>query len=331
MDLIPGGKYYLKWKAKNSNTYFVFECEFIKYSDDRLRDDFRKYVEKVYEVTNLDNIEPFREEINRLAEPLINNKILRAPTYNYDDDIQFKKLAFDDKLYPYRLFEKEWQSMNATYINGPKIFKVGPYGLFKYIRPVKTVVNGVNVTNEFQNTDLFNIGKRVFNYTDDKNSPKWSAFWRYYNEITGSFWFHMLMNTRGLIPNKTLFWTDISNYEIKEVNVKQRMIHDKTLQGLKATSLGRDPVSEIAEFVGPIERKEYIESIITPAQAPASSIPVPSILPNPRPPITNPSSNFSFKLPPIDRKGGKHKTSKHKKSKKSKTRKNKKNKTKRRR
>lgn len=315
MDLIPGGKYYLKWVAKNSNTYFVFECEFIKYSDDRFREDFKKYLENLF-VThrNDENIEPFREEIEGLAQPLINNNILNTPSYSYDDEdyINIKKHAFNDPLYPYRLFEKQWRSMNGMHIIGPKMFNVGPYGLFKYIRPVKTVVNGVDITNEFQNTDLFNIGKRIFNYTDDKNSPNWSAFWRYYNEITGSFLSNMLINTRGLIPNKTLFWVDVSNYEIKEANVKQRMIHDKALQGLKTTSLGRDTVSEIAEFVGPIERKEYMDSYN-------------SILPNPRPPARNPSNNFTFKLPPIDRKGGKHKhrKSKHKKSKKSKTRKNK--------
>ena len=112
------------------------------------------------------------------------------------------------------------------------------------------------------------------------------------------------------IPNETLLWINLSKFKILDAGLEKRIIHRNTLQGLKK-QIGQDPVSNVAEYVGARESQEYLDSIRN--QVPSTSDAVASTtssssssLPPPRPP-NRPSNNFTFKLPPIERKGGKYK------------------------
>lgn len=132
----------------------------------------------------------------------------------------------------------------------------------KKLRAVKVMFNNTDYTSEFRGnnpmniTKLSDIAKQAYTYNTND-------YW-YFQEYLTKFILYIIANTSirtrwdsssNLIPNQTLFWTDISKFKIMDSRIKERLIHEKTLTSLEE-KLPRDITREIGKFVG---SKEYVK------------------------------------------------------------------------
>lgn len=215
MELIPGKKYFLKWVKQNIkgsenhlfitkvNELFIIECEFIKYYDNTYEQDYIKYIDDIR--TGHDAGENFEV----LSARLMDAKII-SPFHKRIEP------PFEDPLYPY---------------NAQLVRKNDNIGLFKFIRVVNKIYDGIQVELDFNPGTLI----RDFLF-DTVNNSKYPSF----------------LLPDDIVKVGTLFWINLGNVNIIESDVEQRIIHEKTLTGLEER-LPTDMTREIAKFVGSAE------------------------------------------------------------------------------
>lgn len=252
--LIPGKNYLLKWVGNNKKNIIILECEFIKYYDDSFYVDFEDYLSKMVAMGHsVFRQEQIREEMIPIANRLVENNI-----FEINNPSIFKEYPFDNPLYPYRTvlmrrirfrtIEDKIQNKNID------------IGLFKYIGLKKIIINGKDNTSYFNGNkpitiyNLIDILAKEYVY----NTPE---YWESYHNFNHLLYdidtntFDPLNNTatgRRIVPNESLFWTDISNFQVIMANVKERITHYKGLKGLER-KIGLDPAGKVAEFVGSTE------------------------------------------------------------------------------
>lgn len=223
--LVPGKNYFLKWKGRFfMSDALVMECQFIKYFDNIYGKDCLDYLE----LTDPDNSD------NNPNDPkLLAIKSRLTGTILDENEKLIRTYPFDHPLYPY------------TYpFPGGSIpqWHKETIGLFRYVRIVKLIIDGKDVTNKFNDQTLEKYLK--------KN-----------RKLEGHLYNTLFSDNSGiLVPNETLMWVnfkDTAFVQVIEADVEQRIIHEKTLKGLEEM-IGRDPASEVAEFVG---SNEYLESL----------------------------------------------------------------------
>lgn len=255
--LVPGNKYYLKWVGKNPANFIVLECEFIKYYDNRFYENVKSVFQNSHNFYSnlftqnsgftLDQIRQQQEELR--------NRMLENDVYEImpDGKVEYKEHPFDNPLYPY----KSLLTMKKI-INYQKLGKeYGNIGLFKFLRVVKVALKRINFTKEYSYKPI-NFDNLLNNIQGPKktrlkvHSPDYNAFYNDVDSLISSIY----PESGELIPDE-MFWADLSNFQIKEANVSQRIIHQKTLKQLEP-KLNRDVVGETAHFVG---SKEYVDDL----------------------------------------------------------------------
>lgn len=223
--LVPGKNYFLKWKGR----YFmretlVLECQFIKYFDNSYGKDCIDY---------LDLTDPDNDNNNPNDPKLISLRNRLRGTILDERDRPITTYPFDHPLYPYTYpfpggMLPQWDKETI--------------GLFRYVRIVKLIIDGKDVTNKFNNQTLEKYLK--------KN-----------DRLHGHIYSTLFSNNSGiLVSNETLMWVKFgvpASVQVLEANAEQRIIHEKTLKGLEEM-IGQDPTSEVAKFVG---STEYLDSL----------------------------------------------------------------------
>lgn len=133
----------------------------------------------------------------------------------FDQNNRIIERNFQDPMYPY-YFNYVKSRLNSNNI-----------GLFKLVKIIKMIVQG-NPNRVFNDYNLLNFS---------------------------SFSLNVTLNTEfKLIPETTLLWVDLNNVKIIKGNIKQRMIHNKTLISLEG-KLPQDVTYQIGEFV---DSQEYL-------------------------------------------------------------------------
>lgn len=253
MELVPSNNYNLVFIDANSKNWIAIECEFIKYYNNNFHayyDDFNEQI-KLLNSRKYFNQTERNKLINNLTQ--LTNTLVDGEIFSrVDGSTQFVDYPFDHPLYPYKnlFYQHKWQ------------WTLNEIGLFKYIRAVKVMVNNIDYTSVFTGnnpmniTILSDIGKQAYTYNSND-------YW-YFQEYLNNFILYIVANTSistrwssssNLIPNQTLFWTDITKFKIMESRIKERLIHEKTLTSLEE-KLPRDITREIGKFVG---SKEYVK------------------------------------------------------------------------
>lgn len=256
-NLVPGETYFLKWSSnRNDNPerpqyMVIFEGEYIKCYDDTFREDYDNYnriVDRFFE-ENQPRIPDaqFLEEIQPTSSKLIENNILINQVIQEGDGyFKRKEYPFEDQRFPY---------YSEGYSNFIDYNKTGNVCLFKFLRTVKIVFNGKDVTAEFKDPikysiDIFPVSSFVKEFSRNNISI--------YEEMrkTISFLPSMITNTGyKFIPNETLVWVDLNTFNVIESGIEQKIIHEKALTEL-AKKTNPDVMSEVAKFVG---SKKYLE------------------------------------------------------------------------
>lgn len=218
--LVPGEHYFLKWVGRFPySEILIFECQFIKYFDNTYGKDCLDYLD----LTD-DNSDPNNPELlaikSRLRGNILDDNYKLIKTYPFDHPFAPYTYQFPGGMLP--AWDKD------------------VIGLFRYIRFVKLVIDGKDITNKFNDQNI-------------------EAYLKKNRRLEGHLYKTMLSNKSGiLVPNETLMWVNFDHLvKIKEANAEQRIVHKKTLEGIEQI-LGRDPTSEVAGFVG---STEYLQSL----------------------------------------------------------------------
>lgn len=276
MDLVPGNTYYIKYIIQTSGfenpqargnirqpytrpkmlAIFVFECKFIKFVDQTIKNDVIRYREMENGPDDEDDDEneatSFDNEFRAIQE--------RHPYLNAFTNGQHN-LPFDDARYPYTP-----QSRYEFSLKRDRDLKLG---LFKYIRLVHTTINDQIYNKKFRETLCKNRFADNLYELDNYDAP----FVRGYS---GTSFAQNRASHEEFIPNESLLWValDQPNFiKIIQGNAQETMLIEKTLTNLenktgfnpvpwihksKAKPLPRLPtdiIREIAEFA---DSKEYL-------------------------------------------------------------------------
>jgi len=270
MDLVPGNNYYVKYIIQTSGfenpgavgnirqhyttpkviAIFVFECEFIKFVDQTIKNDVIRYRE-IQDEDGDDEDADFNDEIHTLQE---NHPYLNVFTNSEDN------LLFDDARYPY--------TPQSSYEFPLKRNKDLKLGLFKYIRLIHTTINDQIYNKNFRETLCKNRFVDDLYKLDDYDVP----FVRGYAGT--SFVQNRNAYHNEFIPNETLMWVALDKPNVIKIvqgNSQETMLKEKTLTNLENRSgfkphisnfkakplpqLPTDITRQIAEFA---DSKEYL-------------------------------------------------------------------------
>ena len=249
MDLVPGKTYLIKYILPNNKGHFVFECEFIKYVDQTIKNDVIRFKELQYLDEDEDDID-------------VNDAHELFERYIYLDPLspESREIAFDDARYPY--------TPSSTYQFPLSRDKDLNIGLFKYIRLVHTTINDQIYNKKFRETLCKNRFIDDLYILDHYDVP----FVRGYKDNvlrTDQDRIH-----KEFIPNETLMWVALDEPNIIKIikgNIQQGIIEEKTLTNLEKKTgfkphvtnvrakplpqLPYDVTRQIAEFV---DSEEYL-------------------------------------------------------------------------